>query len=134
MTDTIPLPAAVLILWPAGADTPAFRCQVRDGDLPPDRADKLKALGGYQRPFVAGERAEDVWRMFALSPGWHDHAEVAREFARVGFTIPPTLCPTSNAAIAARRAIIGDATGWDAVRKLAKVGECSPAVAREAGV
>jgi hypothetical protein len=129
VTD-IPLPRAVLVVWPVPETDPRhprIRCLIHDGPLPRARADKLRAACGFERPFIAGERITEVFEMFATSPGWADPAEALREFGRID--PDPELRAEMAAGIARRQALVKDAADWrEATRLLHAAGECGPAV------
>ena len=135
MTLDIPRSRAVLVVWPVPETDPRFpriRCLMHDGPLPTGRALKLKATGGFERPFMAAERITEVFELFAAHPGWADTAEALREFSRID--PDPELRAEMAAAIARRQVLVAQAVDWrEATRLLHAAGECGDAVLAAAG-
>jgi|GEM_PF-6783493 len=125
----IPVAEASLALWPASPIDPRFRCLVTRGQLPAARALRLRELGGFERPFVAGQSVVAVFEMFEASPGWHDPAAALAEFTRVD-TLAEGRAMLAEGVARRVAAMAGAEDLAECCRRLVAAGEMQPSTAR----
>ena len=81
----IPLDAAVACVWPHSDADPRLHLRILPGPLTSDQRAWLLARGGHTTildPVGSGD-IRQFWQLHGAQEGWHDAAEIRREFGRV---------------------------------------------------
>lgn len=89
--DLIPIANAYLATWPVG-DRGCLRLRVFAGPITPEHRAWVEARRGdiTRADMATGDDAQAAFMAFGRNPGWHDVAEVRREFSRIA-------CPLGDA-------------------------------------